>query len=521
VPQQSSEPGPTARTAPGGVRLDRDARFGALVASVKDYAIFMLSPDGRVQTWNAGAELIKGYRPDEIIGKRIDLFYLPEDRARGMPDLLLGKAAADGRVEDEGWRVRKDGTRFWADVVITALRDESGHLTGYAKVTRDLTSRRAVEEALRHSEERLRLLIDSVEDYAIFMLDPHGTVVTWNAGAERIKGYRASEIIGKNFSRFRLEEDVAAGKCEQELELAARAGKLEEEGWRVRKDGTRFWANVVLTAVRGPSGELLGYAKVTRDLTDRRRLDEERVQRARAEEAVRMRDEFLSIASHELKTPLTALKIELASMQERIDPADARVVKKLDRAARNANRLAALIESLLDVSRLASGRLTLRPERVDLAEVTALLLDSMKGSATSARCELELRAPDPVWGTWDRLRLEQIVMNLVSNALKYGAGNTVTVAVSSDDGDAILEVADRGPGIADVDVARIFERFERAASMRHYGGLGLGLYVSREIVRAHGGSIAVRNRAEGGACFTVRLPLEFRQTTPNPGTLDP
>ncbi|HXI57916.1 MAG TPA: PAS domain S-box protein [Polyangia bacterium] len=507
-------------------RANSADQFQLLVESVRDYAIFMLDPGGRVQTWNAGAEIIKGYAPGEIIGRHLSVFYTPEDQASGHASELLAEAVRNGRVEDEGWRVRKDGTRFWADVIITALRDESGELSGFAKVTRDLTERRNAEEErrrreddLRRSEERFRLLVDSVEDYAIFMLDPDGYVMTWNSGAERLKGYSADDIIGKHFSCFRLEEDVRAGKCEQELEAAARDGRVEEEGWRLRKDGTKFWASVVLAAIRNASGELLGFAKVTRDLTERVRLDNERLHRVRAEEAVRLRDEFLSIASHELKTPLTALQIELHSWQEQNSDhagqaeGDERVAKRYRRAVRNAERLSALVESLLDVSRIATGRLVLKPERMDLSETVSQVIDSLCGAAAKARCDILFSTPGTIDGSWDRLRVDQVVMNVLSNALKYGAGAPIRVSLSVDQSDAVIEIADRGPGIPDQDLERIFGRFERASPVRHYGGLGLGLYVARRIVEVQGGSIAARNMADGGACFTIRLPIQPSPTS--------
>jgi PAS domain S-box-containing protein len=504
-------------------RASADERFRVIVDTVKDYAIFMLSPTGHIETWNRGAEIIKGYQPGEIIGKRIDVFYPPADRARGKPDYLLGLAVRDGRVEDEGWRVRKDGTLFWADVVITALRADDGALLGFTKVTRDLTVRRAAEEELRRSEERFRLLIDAVDDYAIFMLDPEGQVATWNVAAERMNGFQSSEIIGRHFSVFRLPDEVAAGCCDRELEIAARTGRFEEEGWRVRKDGSRFWANVIITAIHDKTGALLGFAKVIRDLTERRRLDDERLQRVRAEEALRIRDEFLSIASHELKTPLTSLQIELYSMRERLaaQEGESRLSRKLDRAARNADRLAGLIDSLLDVARIATGRLTLKPERFDLVESIRVVIDDMKGTATRAGCHLVFEGPNPpgaIIGMWDRLRLEQVVMNLLANAIKYGAGYPVTVSLAAQGREAVLRVIDRGPGVAEKDLDRIFERFERASPMRHYGGLGLGLYVSREIVRGEHGTISVRNLPAGGACFEVRLPIEAAADAAASGT---
>ncbi len=260
------------------------------VEGVQDYAIFALDPRGYILSWNAGAERFNGYTADEIIGKHFSIFFPEERIAKGFPEFELREAARTGRFEDEGWRLRKDGTRFWADVVITALRDAGGTLVGFAKVTRDLSERRAAEEALRLSEERFRLLVQSVRDYAIFMLDPEGHIATWNEGAERIKGYRADEIIGRHFSIFYPPERVAEGFPDHELEVAARVGQFEDEDWRVRKDGTRFWANVLITAIRNSEGKLIGFAKVTRDLTERREAEQraiENASRGAAQEAAR------------------------------------------------------------------------------------------------------------------------------------------------------------------------------------------------------------------------------------------
>jgi PAS domain S-box-containing protein len=241
-----------------------------LVQGVTDYALYMLDTEGVIRTWNTGGERIKGYRADEVIGRPMDMFYPPEDVRAGKPRLELERAAAGGKYEEEGWRVRKDGTRFWAGVVLTALRDAHGKVSGFAKVTRDLTERRSAEERLRASEKRMRAMVESVKDYAIFMLDGRGVVQTWNTGARRIKGYAADEIIGSHFSRFYPEEELRARKPERELEIAARSGTYEEEGWRLRKDGTRFWASVLITAMHDETGALIGFVKVTRDLTERR-----------------------------------------------------------------------------------------------------------------------------------------------------------------------------------------------------------------------------------------------------------
>jgi PAS domain S-box-containing protein len=245
-----------------------------LVETVVDYAIFMLDPDGRVATWNFGAEKIKGYKADEIIGQHFSKFFPPEDIASGKPERELRLAADLGRFEDESWRLRKNGSRFWANVIITALRDETGKLRGFGKVTRDLTVRRAAEERLRQAEERFHKLVDAVTDYAIYMLDAEGHVATWNSGASRTKGYEADEIIGKHFSLFYTDEDRNAGRPQTILDTVRREGRFEEENWRVRKDGSRFWADVVLTALYDANGAVTGFAKVTRDLTVRRESEE-------------------------------------------------------------------------------------------------------------------------------------------------------------------------------------------------------------------------------------------------------
>jgi PAS domain S-box-containing protein len=498
----------TAKRAAQERLRESEERLHLTIQTVKDYAIFALDIDGRVTSWNEGARRIKGWERDEILGRHMSTFYPPEDIAVGKPAWMLRRAVEDGRVEDEGWRVRKDGSRFWADVVITAMRDATGLLRGFTKVTRDLTLKRRAEEELRASEVRATLFIESVQDYALFMLDERGHVATWNAGAQRIKGYRPDEIVGKHFSIFYPPEEVASGKCERELETAVREGRLEDEGWRVRKSGERFWANVVIVPVRDRSGRLVGYGKVTRDLTERRELEREQIRLAQAQEAVRLRDEFLSIASHELKTPLTVLQLQLEALGERLEALDGPTRKKVERAGQSAERLVELVDALLDVSRISSGRFDLHPERFDLAELVAEVADRLRDAAARAGCEIVVSAQPAVTGVWDRVRLEQVLVNLLSNAIKYGAGAPIRVSIARRDGSADIEVCDGGPGIPESAVDRIFERFERAASMRHYGGLGLGLYVTREIAQAHGGSVAARNVPGGGACFTVSLPLE-------------
>lgn len=251
-----------------------DRKFELLVQSVTDYAIYMLDPEGRIVTWNPGAERFKGYGADEAIGQHFSRFFTREDQEADLPARALRIAAREGRFEAEGWRIRKDGARFWAHAILDPVRAEDGSLIGYAKITRDISERKERERALRESERRFQLLVGSVEDYAIYMLDPHGHVTTWNAGARRFKGYEADEIIGEHFSRFFLPEDRRDGLPSRILKTAAEEKRFEMEGWRLRKDGTKFLAHVVVDAVHDEDGTLVGYAKITRDITEKRRLEE-------------------------------------------------------------------------------------------------------------------------------------------------------------------------------------------------------------------------------------------------------
>jgi PAS domain S-box-containing protein len=361
--------------------------------------------------------------------------------------------------------------------------------------------------------DQFRLLVDQVKDYAIFLLDPRGVVRTWNRGAERIKGYRAAEIVGSHFSRFYPEADVRAGKPDRELEAAAANGRVEDEGIRVRKDGSTFRADVVITALRGARGELRGFAKVTRDVTERQRGEEERLRLARAEEAMKARDEFLAIASHELKTPITSLGLQtemLLKLGERsVDALLSDARPSLRTIHRQNVRLAHLVQALLDVTQITAGRLALRREPVDLAAVVRGAMERWRDALERAHCRLDLRVGGSIPGIWDRERLEQVIDNLLANAVKFGAGKPVEVSVEARGGSAHLAVEDHGIGIPPDQQRRIFERFERAVPTTHYGGFGLGLWVVRNIVQAHGGEISVSSEPGRGSRFEVTLPARM------------
>ncbi|RKH71269.1 sensor histidine kinase [Corallococcus aberystwythensis] len=516
----STSGGDIAYAGPHAIR-DMDAQLRLFIDSVKDYAILTLDPAGYIMSWNTGAERIKGYRAEEILGQHFSRFYPPEDIASGKPQMDLEIVNREGRFEEEGWRVRKDGSLFWANIVITSMRDSQGQLVGYGKVTRDFTERKQTQEHLQQSEERFRLLVEHIQDYAIYMLDPEGRVSTWNAGAERFKQYKADEIIGQHFSRFFPPEDVARGKPWHALQVAAREGHFEEEAWRIRKDGSLFWASVVLTALYDSQGNLRGFAKVTRDITQRKQTQERR-ELEMLRDAVRARDEFLSVASHELKTPLTPLQLKLTALLRTVEnnpsatlPVE-RIARDLEVARRQVRKLSDLIEDLLDVSRISVGQLRLDRAPMDLASLARDVVVRYAPQSAQVGCSVTLEAPTPVEGNWDRARVDQVITNLLTNALKYGAGKPVHVRVRKEAGLAVLSVRDEGIGISQEDQPRVFERFVRAVSERNYGGLGLGLFITQQIVEALHGTVQVRSTPGEGSTFTVMLPPDMDAETQAP-----
>jgi PAS domain S-box-containing protein len=492
-----------------------EERLQLLIEAVVDYGIFVLDPDGNVVSWNTGAQKLKGYTRSEILGKHFSTFYPPEDIARGWPQEELKRAQASGRFEDEGWRVRKDGSRFWANVVITPLYDSTGTLAGFAKITRDLTDRRRHEERLRVSEERLRLLIESVRDYAIFMLDPDGTVRGWNSGAQAIKGYTADEIIGRHFSAFYTPEDQRDGKPARELEIALEHGRVEDEGWRVRKDGTLFWANVVITAVHDPSGKLIGFAKVTRDMTERRRLEE-------LERSSRRMSEFLAMLAHELRNPLAPIRnaVTIMQLETLTSPALRNSRDIIDRQLTHITRL---VDELLDVGRLTTGKVKLRREMVRYGEVIERSVEMARPLIGARGQQFTLKLPEQaVYVNGDATRLTQIVQNLLVNAAKYTPdGGAIELRVEIASGFLDTYVQDNGRGIEAGDLGRIFELFMQGDSSAapHESGLGIGLTLARSLAEMHGGTIEARSAGLGkGSTFMFRVPyVEADQPTVESG----
>jgi PAS domain S-box-containing protein len=526
--------------APAGITHESGELHRLLVSSVQDYAIFALDPEGYILSWNAGAERIKGYAPEEIIGKHFSIFYPRELVAEGFPAFELRTAANTGRFEDEGWRLRKDGSRFWANVVITALRDQTGQLLGFAKVTRDLTERREAEEALRESEERFRMLVEGVRDYAIFMLDPTGHVTTWNAGAERINGYRSREILGQHFSKFYPEEDRAAHKPERELEIATRTGKYEEEGWRIRSDGTKFWSAVLITAIRNKAGELVGFGKVTRDLTERRQAEQRRLEDTRrmaaeeaarraaedraqelrslverADEANRAKSQFLAAMSHELRTPLNAIGgyTDLLAMGLS-GPLTPQQKEQLGRIKRSQTHLLGIINDILNFSRIEAGQLVYDITVVTMRDAIDAVANMVMPQAVANNLRLESDACDSrIAARADRPKLEQILLNLLSNAVKFTpAGGSITLSCVEKGDQVRVDVRDTGSGIPKEMLDSIFEPFVQVGRTltAPSEGMGLGLAISRDLARAMDGDITVESTVGVGSTFRVTLPAAQR-----------
>jgi PAS domain S-box-containing protein len=476
-----------------------------LVDAVQDYAIFMLDTQGRVMTWNAGAQRLKLYEAREIVGRSFEIFYPESAVAAGWPQEELRRAAQHGRFEDEGWRLRKDGSTFWANVVITAVRSQDGLLQGFAKITRDMTERRKQEDLLRRSEEQFRLLLESVRDYAIFMLDPEGHIRTWNRGAQAIKGYAADEVLGRHFSMFFTPEDLAAGVPAQQLATALSQGRSESEAWRVRKDGSVFCANVVITPIHDATGQLRGYAKVTRDMSEQRRL-------LSLERSNRHMQEFIAMLAHELRNPLAPIRnaVSILQTQSALPP----LVQRLGEiVGRQLSHLTRLVDDLLDVGRIVTGKIALKVEDIDYRSVVQLSVESVRPFIELRHHKLVLKMPEsPITMRGDATRLAQTLQNLLQNAARYTPeGGEIRVAVTVPGETVLTSVSDNGIGIAAQALERIFDLFTQENRLPSEGGLGIGLALARRLVELHGGRLSAHSEGTGqGSIFTVSIPRRGR-----------
>ncbi|MFC0406610.1 hybrid sensor histidine kinase/response regulator [Roseomonas elaeocarpi] len=491
--------------------------YELLVQAVVDYAIYMLDPQGRVMSWNPGAERIKGYTASEIIGQHFSRFYTEEERAGGVPATALKIAAESGRFTAEAWRVRKDGSRFWALVVIDPIR-QAGTLVGFAKITRDMTEQREAHLALLESEGRFRLLVQSVTDYAIFMLDPNGTVTNWNAGAERIKGYTASEIVGQHFSRFYTPEDIAEGVPFRALDTARRTGRFEAEGWRLRRDGSRFWASVVIDAIHD-AGRLVGFAKITRDLTERR---ETQIQLEQSREQLFQSQKMEAVGhltggiAHDFNNLLTAITgsldlLEAKFRQGRLEGAD----RFIDAAKEGARRAAALTQRLLAFSR----RQALDPKPTDANRLIGSMEELIRRSV-GPEIAVEVTLAAGLWTTLvDPPQLENALLNLCINArdampgggrLRIETSNQRLNERAAREQDlapgpyVVFRVSDTGTGMSPEVIAQAFDPFFTTKPIGK--GTGLGLSMIYGFARQSGGQVRISSELGRGTVVCLYLP---------------
>ena len=499
-----------------------DQLFRLLVEGVIDYAIFLLDSAGVVTTWNPGVKRLKGYAPDEIIGQHFSRFYTEEDRAGGLPQRALHTAAETGRFEHEGWRVRKDGTRFWASVIIDAIRDDDGDVIAFAKVTRDITDRLLSETALRESEERFRILVQGVTDYAIYMLDPQGNVTNWNMGGERIKGYREQEIVGRHFSAFYTEEDRAAGLPERALRTAAEAGRFEHEGWRVRKDGSRFWASVVIDPLRDPQGKLIGFAKITRDMSERKRVEEalEAARKALTQsQKMEAIGQLTGGVAHDFNNLLTVITNGLDLLDRPfLDETQKRRV--IDGAMRAAERGAKLTQQLLAFAR----RQPLRPDTYDVNRlITGFEAVFRRACSELVTIEMPL-AREPLAITVDAAQFETALLNLVVNARDaMPDGGRLCLGTRRETIDAnrarrmsevsageyvVVTVFDTGTGMSRQVLERAFEPFFTTKEVGK--GSGLGLSQVYGFIAQSGGHVEIDSKLNNGTTVSLYFPATAR-----------
>ncbi|MBN6775998.1 PAS domain S-box protein [Pseudomonas granadensis] len=500
-------------------------RFRLLIDSVIDYAIYMIDPDGIITSWNSGAKRFKGYEEAEILGEHFSRFYTAEDRAAGLPQRALNTAINEGRFEGEGWRVRKDGTNFWSHVVIDPIIDPDGRLLGFAKITRDLTDRKMAEETLKQSEQQFRLLVQGVTDYAIYMLSPEGRVSNWNQGAQRIKGYLPEEIIGQHFSIFYTPEDRELGEPQRSLEIATREGRFENKSWRMRKDGTRFLAHVVVDAIRGDTGILLGFAKITRDITEahqsRQALEKTREALFQAQKMQAIGQLSGGIA-HDFNNLLTVILGNLEIVQKRMG-ADPKISRLLENATQGALRGVSLTQRMLAFAR----RQELKTESVDIAQLVQGITGLLR-SSLGPGIRIETRFPDdlqPVLA--DNNQLELALLNLATNARDaMPDGGTVTITaqpqVVLELGDSqlpagryvCLSLTDTGEGMDAQTLASARDPFFTTKGLGK--GTGLGLSMVHGFIEQLGGRFILKSEKGQGTTAELWIPVALEVVASKP-----
>jgi PAS domain S-box-containing protein len=505
--------------------LTDEGRYRLLVEAVTDYAIFLLDPSGIVTTWNPGAQRFKGYTADEAIGRHFSCFYSEDDQSAGLPARALETAEREGKFEAEGWRIRKDGTRFWANVIIDPIRGRSGELIGFVKISRDLSERKAAEQILQQSEQQFRLLVQGVTDYAIYLLDPDGRVNNWNLGAQRIKGYLPDEIIGQHFSRFYTDDDRAADAPRRALETVRNEGRFEKEGWRVRKDGSRFWAHVVIDPIRDDQRNIIGYAKITRDITERRDV-QAKLEEAREFSLQRQKMEAIGQLTggiaHDFNNLLTAVLGSLELLRKRL-PDDPKSIALLQNAAQGAERGVTLTKRMLAFAR----NYELKQEVTDVPEIVRGMTDLLQRSVgpsfnIETRFPLTLNSVDV-----DRNQLELAILNLSVNARDAmpDGGNIILAArvesVSSGHRSELnsglyvcLSIIDTGEGMNEETLRRATEPFFTTKGVGK--GTGLGLSMVHGFAEQSGGRFILHSQKGSGTTAELWLPTAKTLARPVP-----
>ncbi len=508
-----------------------------MIAEVEDYAIILLDPDGNIQNWNRGAAKIKGYKAEEIIGQNFRKFYTQDDLLARLPDSLLEIARKKGRVHHQGWRVRKDGSTFWGNVVITALHDDENNVIGFSKVTNDLTESKrqektlsTKEEALRRSEERYHRMISEVEDYAIILLDTSGNIQNWNKGAEKIKGYSAEEIIGQNFRKFYTQEDLDEKLPDALLDEARIKGKANHEGWRKRKDGTRFWGSIVITALHDDENNVNGFSKVTRDLTERRNHEESlktntQVLEEKNRELETMNQElaaFAYVSSHDLQEPLRKIQTFASRIVEtEHENLSSKGKDYFIRMQNAALRMQTLIEDLLAYSRTNTG-----DKKFEIADLNRMMVEvqsDLRETIDEKQAIITIH-PLPTLKVI-AFQFHQLLVNLLSNALKFSKPDVrpqIELKADIVHGSKIpfghpniknnyhhISVSDNGIGFEQEYSQKIFEVFQRLHGRSEYSGTGIGLAICKKIVDNHGGIIGAEAVVDKGATFHIYLPKEI------------
>ena len=490
------------------ILYDSERNFRLLVEGITDYAIYMLDPGGRITNWNKGAERIKGYRAKEIVGQHFSVFYTPEDRAAGLPKRALEIARKDKHFLAEGWRVRKDGTRFFASVVIDPIFEKRKFI-GFAKITRDVTERQNALTALSKSENQFKTLVGGVTDYALFMLDPTGIVSNWNVGGERIKGYSAKEIVGQHFSRFYTPIDQAEGKPARALKIAVETGHYEEEGWRVRKNGSFFWASVVIDPIRNDAGELIGFAKITRDITERRKAHEKllAVQRQLAEsQKLDALGQLTGGIAHDFNNLLMIISGSIHTIRK--SPTSENAVKALQSIDSASQRAASLTRQLLTFAR----RQNVQPQPIKLAERLNALRDVLNSGLGSA-VTLMIDVADNVWNVVvDPNEFETAILNLIINArdaMPDGGSVILSAENMPEKAQVAISLEDTGAGIPDDVAAKVFDPFFTTKPVGK--GTGLGLSQVHGFAHQAGGTIELKSTLGKGTTVTIYLPKATTQ----------